>query len=376
MNTPLVETCFAQAARLPLEDIHHLPAALARVEQLQWLERMPFMIFLVNPCRQIVYSNPSFTEAVNPENRSRLFGLRPGEALGCVHAKEMPGGCGCSHSCRHCGAAQAILKSLRGVEDCRECHILVRNDIGFHAVDLQILSRPFSFEGQTYSLNTALDISHERRLAALNRSFLHGMINAAGGMEILLSLLNTGERETLLEHLPILHHCALTMLQEVLYQYDVTAAELGRLAVRAETFDVATVLERMLEQLRRHPVAQGKSIELQSSACPVRSDPRLVRHIVSSLVINALEAIQGEGVVTVTCLPTDAGVDVIVENSGHISEEIAAHLFTRFVSSKGRERGLGLHTAKVFAENHLHGRLQYAPGPEVVRFILTLPAEL
>jgi len=372
MNTSL-PTHFAPAGRIPSECLAGLPERLARLERLQWLERLPVMVFLANSCRQIVYCNPVFAGALAPELRERFVGLRPGEALGCVYARKMEAGCGCSEYCRHCGAAQAILKSLQGEEDCRECHILASNGRGVYALDLQIISRPFENDGEAMSLNIALDVSHERRLFGLKRTFLHSMINAAGGLDTMFALLDADQGEELLQHVPLLRKSTLSMLQELLYQYDVMAAEAGGLAVQTATYDLTALVGGIARHIGGLSVAQGREIRTCGPVCGVRTDSRLLRHALGNLIVNALEACPAGERVCILWKREDEGVRIDVENPGTVPEEVAAQFFKRYVSTKGEDRGLGLHMAKVFVENHLGGRLTYAPRPGLTRFSVFLP---
>ena len=366
-------TLFAPAERLPAACLAALREQLVQLDHVKWLERLPLMIFLADSHRQIVYGNPPFVRAAKPSVQNALVGLRPGEALGCIFAQEMEAGCGCSAYCRHCGAVQAILKSLRGIEDCRECHILTKDALGLQAIDVQILSRPFVHDDRIYSLNIAVDISHERRLAVLNRNFLHNMINAAGGMENMLSMLSDNEDDELNRHVPLLRQSALTMLQEVLYQYDVTAVENGKLAVQVAVHDVSRVVKRLVEQLREHPVSRGRKLLADGPEIRVATDAKLLRHVLSNLIVNALEASPSGSAVRVSWEVEPSGWRLAVDNTGSIASEVALQLFKRYVSTKGEDRGLGLYMAKVFAENHLGGRLAYEPLPGMTRFSLYLP---
>lgn len=365
-------TRFAPPGRFPAEALD-MTGRLARIGELRLLDRMPLMVFLANRCRQIVWCNPPFSRVLAPETRDRFIGLRPGEALGCVHAQRMEAGCGCSEYCRHCGAAQAILKSLRGEEDCRECHILARDGKGIHALDMQILSRPLEVDSQIMSLNVALDVSHERRLFGLNRTFLHSMINAAGGMDTMFALLDADQGEELLLHLPLLRRRALAMLQEVLYQYDLMASEADLLVAQKGTYDMDALAEGLARHLRGLAVARGREIVVSGPHCRLRTDARLLRHVLVNLAVNALEAVREGGSIRLRWHATPEGVAIDVENDGDVAEEVSAQFFKRYVSTKGEDRGLGLHAAKVFVENHLGGRVEYAPLPGITRFRVDLP---
>lgn len=67
---------------------------------------------VLNSQRQIVSLNRTFLDLMGVENLEDILGLRPGEYLQCIHASEMPGGCGTSCHCSECGAVIAILAAL------------------------------------------------------------------------------------------------------------------------------------------------------------------------------------------------------------------------------------------------------------------------
>ena len=373
MNDHKKLTHFAPAERLPVDSLRQLPEKFGNMEQLIWLERLPLMVFLTNPFRQIVYCNASFRRLSRHYLPGAVVGLRPGEALGCIHAQETLGGCGCSDHCRHCGAVRAILKSLRGVESCQECHILARDEMGLHALDMQILAQPFHHDTQIYSLNTAFDVSHERRLSNLTKSFLHAMINAAGGMEALLTLVE-GELGGLSgPQLELLHQSSQNMLQEVLYQYDVTAVESDQLAVTKRDLDAAQLVRGLAAQLRHHPTARWRFLHVEGEPCAVCTDSRLVRYILANLIVNAFEGCLRDEVVRVSWQAQGCGVVIHVDNPGLIPWEVSRQMFKRYVSTKGEDRGLGLYIAKIMAENYLGASLVYTPFESKTRFTLTLP---
>jgi hypothetical protein len=373
MINETLPTRFAPAGRLPVESLAGFPESLSRLDSLKLLENMPVMVFGANPWRQIVYCNPFFAGVLPSGTKERVVGLRPGEALGCVNASVMEAGCGCSEYCRHCGAANAILKSLRGETDCRECHILARNGQGVHALDIQILARPLEFQGQAYSLNVALDVSHERRLFGLKRTFLHSMINAAGGLDTMFALLDTQQGDELLQHIPILRKNALSMLQEVLYQYDIMASEAGMLVVQKSLCDLPSYMSVLARQLQSLPEARGRDILAHGPASRVWTDSRLLRHVLRNLVMNALEASPVGSRIRIRWEAVADGVLIDVENPGSAPGEIATNFFKRYVSTKGEDRGLGLYASKIFTENHLGGSLSYIPRERTTVFRLFLP---
>ncbi len=119
-----MQTKFAPAERLPGPRVQELALRIKSEVLLPWFDAVPVGVLVLDPHRQIIHCNEAFRQLAHKRRTRDVLGLRPGEALDCVHAHVEPGGCGCSEFCRLCGAAQAILKSLQGEEDCQECRLL------------------------------------------------------------------------------------------------------------------------------------------------------------------------------------------------------------------------------------------------------------
>jgi Protein kinase domain len=96
----------AELARM-VEDAKGSPLFSALLD---WIDGF---VLVLNEQRQIVLASTRAAEAFRVDNADELVGQRIGEAIGCVHAKLSPGGCGTSKHCRYCGALKAILDSKR-----------------------------------------------------------------------------------------------------------------------------------------------------------------------------------------------------------------------------------------------------------------------
>jgi len=67
------------------------------------LNAMPELVLVLNEQRQIVAANQRLLETFGVEDSQMLLGLRPGEAVGCIHAHEGPDGCGSAKNVRFAG---------------------------------------------------------------------------------------------------------------------------------------------------------------------------------------------------------------------------------------------------------------------------------
>ncbi|MEJ2749935.1 MAG: PAS domain-containing protein, partial [Anaerolineae bacterium] len=80
------KTQFAPAERTALETLQQQQSLFANAGfMLEIMDAVPDGLVILNEQRQIVYGNQAFCQAVQIDGDSAL-GLRPGEALNCIHA--------------------------------------------------------------------------------------------------------------------------------------------------------------------------------------------------------------------------------------------------------------------------------------------------
>ena len=157
------------------------------------LQSIGGLLAILNEHRQLIALNTAFLELLGIEDAHLALGLRLGEALGCIHAHDGPGHtCGSTRYCSTCGAAIAIIKSLEGSADCKECRMMRLAHGAEVPLDLQIFTRPVDLNGMSLTAVFALDVSHEKRLAYLNRTFHHTLVKhlKENFMHIMMGFLN------------------------------------------------------------------------------------------------------------------------------------------------------------------------------------------
>ena len=138
----------------------------------------PDVLAVLNKERQIVFANRGLSALLEPGAETPT-GLRPGEALKCVHAFDSERGCGTTEFCRTCGAVQAILDAQRGQAAVQECRIIRQNG---EALDLRVWATPVVVQGEQFTIIAVADISHEKRRQALEHIFFHDVLNTATGL--------------------------------------------------------------------------------------------------------------------------------------------------------------------------------------------------
>jgi len=304
-----------------------------------------------------------------------FVGKRPGEALGCEHSTEGPGGCGTSLACRHCGAVLAILAAQRsGGPDYEECWITTRRNHLRECVEFRAKATPITVAGFDLVVLALHDISDQKRRAALEQSFLHDARNLLGGIlawsEVLM-------HEASQEAITSIRALSMQLRDQLNGHKILLQAERGDLVATRAPLDLPALARAMMEVFSGHPCGEGKNLVVQfpvEAVAPL-SDRSLVMRILTNMVTNALEATGAGGTVTVRYAVREGMPTFQVHNPGVIAAAVAERIFQRSFSTKTEPgHGLGTYSMRLLAEQYLGGRVTFTSTAEDgTTFVLTLP---
>lgn len=381
MEQAIVDTYFAPAERAPKQEvINQFDQICSSPFLIPALEAMPHVVFVLNQHRQIVFANDVFYDTCNVDDVNSVLGLRPGEAINCNHSDETPDGCGTTKSCRTCGFVIAILNSLKGKTDNRECRIIKKESS--QALDLNIKATPLNIDGELFAIVSAVDISHEKRRRILERVFFHDVMNIITGLK--------GVSELLLERIPrrlkklkslanSISHGVLDLSENVYMQKNLSDAEKNELIVKPTKINSQKLLEEIKGLYDFHPITNNRSIEIAESTEDInfQSDINLLRRCLGNLTKNALEASGKNDIVVIGCGLEEDSISFWIHNPGVIPEHIQHQIFQRSFSTKGEGRGLGTYSIKLFIEKYLNGKASFISTMEKeTTFSLSLPLSI
>jgi signal transduction histidine kinase len=376
MSVQPLPTQFAPAQRTPTKRLLQQAAHLANIPLLRPLfDAIPDVILILNAERQVVFANQALISLAHGEKGAAAIGLRPGEVLDCVHANENESGCGTSSFCKNCGAVQATLSSLDGVEDVKECRVSLKNG---DALDLQVFATPLTLDGQRYSFFVLKDISHEKRRRMLEHVFFHDILNSAGALRGLADVLI---RAPLADKNEIAEDVCLVcdrLIDEIKSQKELLAAENNELIVEHSLIHSLQLLSELIQIYSSHKASYGRRICLDESSCDLVliSDRVLLRRVLGNMIKNALEACQVGQTVILGCREVKNQVEFWVHNPGNIPEEVRMQIFQRSFSTKGTGRGLGTYSIKLLGERYLRGKVSFTSSQiQGTRFRIRLPLE-
>lgn len=344
----------------------------------EYLDAIPDILIVLNQHRQVVFANQRLLDFLGFKEAGLAIGLRPGEALSCIHAAEGYFGCGTTEFCSTCGALRAILASQEGRSDVQECRIAQSSG---EALDLRVWARPISLDGERFTIFTVLDIRDEKRRRALERIFFHDLLNTASNLHTYSELLK--EAEAADEQVMItdtVHELAVGLIEEIQAQRDLLAAENHELAIRPETIDAVELLEGLARHFahREMRLDGGTArVVVQAKAASLVSDRVLLRRVLGNMLKNALEASPPEDAVTLAGRVEDGRMVFSVHNSGCMPPTVRLQVFQRSFSTKGSGRGLGTYSIKLLSERYLKGTVTFSSSAEAgTTFVVSLPLSL
>lgn len=359
------DTCHAPACRASHEEVLKQGGLLDNSPLVRaLLDTGAGAVLILNSQRQVIAAGSRILQLVSGRTLADLLGLRPGEAMNCIHSADHEGGCGCSVHCRECGAVRAILAAVDGHGSQQECRILHR-EAGGHiaALDLRVHATPFEVAGEHMVILALSDISHEKRRKALEKTFFHDVINLAGGIHGLLEVLQYTAHEDMKEALNLALGNVKDLVEEIQVQRDLVAAERNELKANPTKLHSTAVLQSLMHVYQAHPVCRDKHLSIHAHACDfeLTTDPILLRRIIGNMIKNACEASPTDAHVTLDCrMEQGANALFSVHNPGFIPESVRMQIFQRSFSTKGEGRGLGTYSIKLLGERYLHGQVSFS----------------
>ncbi len=235
------------------------------------------------------------------KNLKSILGKRPGEVISCVHADEEEGGCGTSMACVYCGAVNAMLESQKtGMKAVKETRISTLVDGKQKSLDLNITSSPVTLSGQVFYALIFQDISDQKRRLALEKIFFHDLLNSAGGLNGLLTLLKDGTApDSERELIDLSEEASRDIVEELLMHKQIRSAEMGDLQIHLEKVHSHEIIHSAIGRISSHEAGKDKKIILDDNFLDFEfeTDRIIMQRVIINMLKNALEATSVDGIV-------------------------------------------------------------------------------
>ena len=321
-------------------------------------------IAILNERRQVVALNSGYLALLGVTEPAGILGLRPGEAVRCVHAKEQsPGGCGTGPACRTCGAAVSILAALeKGGPSERSCALTIEREGTLVDAEFQVRAQALEIPPERFVLLSLIDVSAERRRAALERAFFHDLSAMLLGVVEACDAMDGSSPEEIAVAAADAREGASFVVQELKLQRALMSPAPSGYAPSIARVPVDGIVDGLERLYQRHPAAARRRMRVDgnSGGAVIETDPFLVQRIVGNMLVNAFEASPEGGEVVLAIEAAVRDVAFKVWNRGVIPAGVAPRIFQRYFSTKGGDgRGQGTFVMKHFGEKVLHGRVGF-----------------
>lgn len=147
--------------------------------------------------------------------------------------------------------------------------------------------------------------------------------------------------------------------------------------------DINKAITRTLFLLERQPLFQNVQIiqNLSESLPLVTCDLQQMNHVFMNLILNAAQAMEGQGTLTLTTVPLEKGARIrleIADTGPGIPETLLPRIFEPFFTTKEEGQGTGLGLSLVYRILETHNgqiKAQSTPGKGTT-FVIEMPATL
>ncbi len=336
------------------------------------------LVAVMNEKHEIVSLNDAFLAELGIRDPAQVLGLKIGEALHCRHATEGAHGCGSSRHCLSCGAAIALATAL-ATESAAErvCALSGVDDRVQRDFVFSVRAHPIQVGKRRFVLLFLRDITRQQQRAALARSFYHDINNVLTGLMGTCELFDQESPSDDTVHQ--IKTLTRRLAREVEIQRHLFLDDQNELEPRREQVSVESLLEELEDLVAHHPAARNRILEFppERTDLTLKTDHSLCLRVLSNMVINALEASEENGLVWVRVHASGDSLEFTVWNSQPIPQEYQPRIFERNFSTKSEAgRGFGTYSMKLFAENHLGGRVGFhSSSRDGTEFRLTLPLD-
>ncbi len=330
---------------------------------LDLLEAVPNFLAVVNSQGQIILANRALVELAGSGDLAGLQGRLLGEAFDCVQAFEAPDGCGTIDACAGCGIVTAICAAQQGSEATEECR-LVRTDQS--VLDLCVSSRPMEAGGERFSVISAVDLSCEKRRRLLENLFFHDLLNTAGTLSAIVEFLPDATPVQAERMNQDILRLSSVLIDEIKFHRELAAAENNDLEVQKVPVRSTTLLRDVVGIYEAQGLADSRYLNLASDShdTTFTSDPVILGRVLGNMVKNALEASRPGDTSTLSCVARGGFVEFRVHNPSYIPPAVQLEIFRRPFSTKGRGRGFGTYSMKLFTERYLGGCVSFTTSLE------------
>ena len=123
--------------------------------------------------------------------------------------------------------------------------------------------------------------------------------------------------------------------------------------LRTEPVDLAALIGQTIDLIRRDPIFAAIEVRVDGTTKPVLADPTQLQLVLQNVLLNAAQAMSGQGRVHITFSMSGGRCLTSIADAGPgMAPEVLEHAFEPFFTTKSRGTGLGLPLARRIVEAH------------------------
>ncbi|MGH4138688.1 sensor histidine kinase [Clostridium sp.] len=364
-----LKTFYAASERLDTKEIKRQAQNFnVNDPYLKALDSMNVFVIIMNSYRQIVYANKAYLKFLKLNDISSILGQRSGESLICINAFKNEGGCGTSSACQNCVAGNIVLKSINAKQEIEGEISIIREVDGFDSpLNLFVNVAPLELNKEIFYLASFIDATDSVKKRAMERIFFHDVINTAGALKGILSLLKSEVPAIYENEVAEVVGLFEGLIDEIQSQKQILAAENNDLFIERLEFNSKEILYALKKLYTGYSNSTNKTIKIAEDSMDVelKNDSSILKRVIGNMIKNALEATVDNGVVTMGCYSVqNEYVRYWVRNPSYISESVQNSIFKRSFSTKGNDRGLGTYSMKLLGEKYLKGHVGFTSSKD------------
>ncbi len=346
------------------------------------MDAMPCLGCVLNQNGQIVFPNQPLMSSVGINHVNNIIGLRPGEALSCIHSNKSSNGCGSHGVCQQCGIVHSVTQCVKtGKMAQNECSITSEKDGQRTPLEFQVTCNPLTLVENPFMIMTLADISSNKRKELLERALSHKLNNQTSNLKGLVGLMDDDDeqdQDEKLDDLIQLLDMANNNNENAASYKEITYAESHNFPVNIVPAHMDDILNQVIQSIYHLNLdtMKGKTIKMENPApgFTFETDPILLQKVLINMIRNAVEASVRGGTITIGYTLQQDKVTYFVHNDEVIPQGNKDQIFQRFFTTKEPGRGNGTHAMKLIGERYLKGNVGFESSEATgTRFFITLP---